>query len=242
MQTLFIGDLHLSADRPDILDAFFRFLDTIEQADALYILGDLFEVWVGDDLAEPFALQVADKLHHISQRIPLYFVHGNRDFLLGKRFAQRAGLQLLPEVFITQLYQQNTVILHGDSLCTLDHDYQKFRRFRNNPLVRLGFKLLTKKKRLSIAAKLRANSKQQNQTKHEQIMDVTPEAVCGLLNGEHAMLMIHGHTHRPAIHALPNGKTRAVVGDWYEQGSVLVVTPDGMELQSLPFASNNQPL
>ncbi|QSX34892.1 UDP-2,3-diacylglucosamine diphosphatase [Shewanella avicenniae] len=237
MQTLFIGDLHLSADRPDITLAFSQFLDNLAQVDALYILGDLFEVWVGDDLAEPFALAIAEKLRRISQQIPIYFTHGNRDFLLGKRYAKQAGMTLLPEVFTTEIYQQRCVILHGDSLCTLDHDYQKFRRFRNNPLVRLGFKCLTKTKRLKIAAKLRADSKQQNQIKSYEIMDVAPAAVLELMLQQRADLMIHGHTHRPAIHHLAEKQTRAVVGDWYEQGSVLKLTPAGLELQTLPFSN-----
>ncbi|KFZ38078.1 UDP-2,3-diacylglucosamine hydrolase [Shewanella mangrovi] len=236
MQTLFIGDLHLSADRPDIIAAFLRFLDNLAQVDALYIIGDLFEVWVGDDLAEPFAVEIADKLHQLSQQMPLYFIHGNRDFLLGKRYAKQAGMTLLPEVFTTEIYQQRCVILHGDSLCTLDHDYQRFRRFRNNPIVRWGFKCLSKNKRLKIAANMRANSQQQNQTKSYAIMDVEPNAVLSLMHQQQAQLMIHGHTHRPAIHDLGNGLTRAVVGDWYEQGSVLKLTPAGLELQTLPFA------
>ncbi|HCE52442.1 MAG TPA: UDP-2,3-diacylglucosamine diphosphatase, partial [Shewanella baltica] len=124
MRTLFIGDLHLSADRLDITQAFTRFLDTeLDDADALYILGDLFEVWVGDDIALPFALELAEKLKQVSQKLPVYFIHGNRDFMLGKQFARAAGMQILPEVTCLNLYGVETVILHGDSLCTLDKAY-----------------------------------------------------------------------------------------------------------------------
>ncbi|MFQ6371485.1 UDP-2,3-diacylglucosamine diphosphatase [Shewanella sp. YIC-542] len=237
MHTLFIGDLHLSADRPDITQAFIRFLDNdLAHADALYILGDLFEVWVGDDLAEPFALALAAKLHDVSQKLPLYFVHGNRDFLLGQHYARKAGMQLLPELSCINLYGRKTLILHGDTLCTLDADYQKFRRFRNRPVIQWCYRHLPRRLRLKIAAKLRHNSQQQNQQKSQQIMDVTPDEVCTLLAEQHASLMIHGHTHRPAIHQLANGQQRAVVGDWYEQGSVLQVSADAMTLHQLPFA------
>ncbi|MCL1073368.1 UDP-2,3-diacylglucosamine diphosphatase [Shewanella dokdonensis] len=237
MHTLFIGDLHLSADRPDITQAFIRFLDTqIEGTEALYILGDLFEVWVGDDLAEPFAMKIAQHLKTLSHQLPIYFIHGNRDFLLGQNYAELAGITLLPEVQKLSLYGRATVVLHGDSLCTLDHDYQRFRRFRSRPLVQWCYRHLPQQLRLNIAAKLRRNSQQQNQMKSEQIMDVTADEVSKLLAQSNASLMIHGHTHRPAIHELGDGKQRAVVGDWYQQGSVLKVSPDTIELQTLPFA------
>ena len=237
MHTLFIGDLHLSADRPDITRAFIRFLDTqIEGTEALYILGDLFEVWVGDDLAEPFAMKIAQHLKALSHQLPIYFIHGNRDFLLGQIYAELAGIILLPEVQKLSLYGRATVVLHGDSLCTLDHDYQRFRRFRSRPLVQWCYRHLPQQLRLNIAAKLRRNSQQQNQMKSEQIMDVTADEVSKLLAQSNASLMIHGHTHRPAIHELGDGKQRAVVGDWYQQGSVLKVSQDTIELQTLPFA------
>lgn len=237
MHTLFIGDLHLSADRPDITQAFIRFLDTqLAGTEALYILGDLFEVWVGDDLAEPFAIDIATHIKTVSHQLPIYFIHGNRDFLLSQDYARQAGMKLLPEVQVLSLYGRESVVLHGDSLCTLDHDYQRFRRFRNRPFVQWCYRHLPQQLRVNIAAKLRRNSQQQNQIKPEQIMDVTADEVSKLLAQSGASLMIHGHTHRPAIHELGHGQQRAVVGDWYQQGSILKVSQDTIELQTLPFA------
>ena len=199
MHTLFIGDLHLSADRPDITQVFINFLDTqLKETEALYILGDLFEVWVGDDLAEPFAMDIAQHLKALSHQLPIYFIHGNRDFLLGQSYAEQAGLTLLPEIQKLSLYGRETVILHGDSLCTLDDDYQRFRRFRNRRFVQWCYCHLPKPLRLNIAAKLRRNSQQQNRMKPEQIMDVTADEVSNLLAQSNASLMIHGpvsYTH-----------------------------------------------
>lgn len=237
MRTLFIGDLHLSADRLDITQAFTRFLDTeLDDADALYILGDLFEVWVGDDIAAPFALELANKLKQVSLKLPVYFIHGNRDFMLGKQFARAAGMQILPEVTCLNLYGVKTVILHGDSLCTLDKAYQRFRKLRSLALARWLYGCLSKKTRQGIADNIRNKSKSSNKHKSYTIMDVEPNAVNALLARTHAQYMIHGHTHRPAIHQLDNGCKRIVVGDWYQQGSVLSVSPQGIDLQSLPFS------
>ncbi|AAN54842.1 UDP-2,3-diacylglucosamine diphosphatase [Shewanella oneidensis MR-1] len=236
MRTLFIGDLHLSADRLDITQAFNRFLDTeLDDADALYILGDLFEVWVGDDLAAPFALELAHKLKQVSQTLPIFFIHGNRDFMLGKRFAEAAGMQLLPEVTCIELYGVKTVILHGDSLCTLDKAYQRFRKLRSFACARWLYSCLPKKRRQAIANKIRSNSQSSNQQKSYVIMDVEPSAVNALFVKTHTTRMIHGHTHRPAIHIVDNACQRIVVGDWYEQGSVLSVSANGVDLKSLPF-------
>lgn len=237
MRTLFIGDLHLSADRLDITQAFTHFLDTeLDDADALYILGDLFEVWVGDDIAAPFALELANKLKQVSLKLPVYFIHGNRDFMLGKQFARAAGMQILPEVTCLNLYGVKTVILHGDSLCTLDKAYQRFRKLRSLALARWLYGCLSKKTRQGIADNIRSKSKSSNKHKSYTIMDVEPNAVNTLLARTHAQYMIHGHTHRPAIHQLDNGCKRIVVGDWYQQGSVLSVSPQGIDLQSLPFS------
>ncbi|MGL4474365.1 MAG: UDP-2,3-diacylglucosamine diphosphatase [Shewanella sp.] len=237
MRTIFIGDLHLSADRPDITQAFETFLQQLpNDTDALYIIGDLFEVWVGDDLAEPFAKQLAAQLLQVSTRIPIYYIHGNRDFMLGKQFAKSAGLQLLPEHYATDIYGKTCLLLHGDSLCTLDAAYQRFRRFRNIGVFRWLYGKLPKRKRLSIAANIRAKSKSGNRNKTMEIMDVEPASVDALLLQYQCEWMIHGHTHRPNIHSLAHNKQRMVVGDWYQQGSVLTMTPDEVSLQQLPFS------
>ncbi|GGP51420.1 UDP-2,3-diacylglucosamine hydrolase [Shewanella algicola] len=236
-RTVFVGDLHLSADRPDITHAFVDFLaNGLDDAEALYIIGDLFEVWMGDDIAEPFTNDIATAIKAVSAKMPVYFIHGNRDFMIGRAFCKRAGMQILPEVHCIDLYGTRTVILHGDSLCTLDEAYQRFRRFRSIAMVRWIYAhILPKQTRLNIAAKIRQKSVQGNQQKHHEIMDVEPTAVDELLTKTNCQRMIHGHTHRPNIHQLSGNKQRVVVGDWYTQGSVLSVTPQGCELEQRPF-------
>lgn len=238
MHTYFVGDLHLSANRPDITQAFNQFLDNLtSDTDALYILGDLFDVWVGDDLAEPFALDMADKLKVVSTKIPIYFIHGNRDFLVGKAYAKRSGMTLLPEVNKITLYGDTYVLLHGDSLCTLDKSYQRFRAFRNWSWAKWIYNHLPKQTRKNIANKLRQNSQNVNQAKSVTIMDVEPNAVDALLLKTQSQTMIHGHTHRPNLHQLKHNKQRIVVGDWYDQGSVLTLSKTGIELSQLPFSA-----
>ncbi|MFI3245973.1 MAG: UDP-2,3-diacylglucosamine diphosphatase [Ferrimonas sp.] len=230
-----MGDLHLSAERPDILAAFQRFLTSseLQSADALYIVGDLFEAWIGDDDRSPFNEQVAQLLQHTSRYVPIYFSHGNRDFLLSKRFAKRAGITLLPEIHHTQLYGRPTVILHGDLLCLEDLAYQSFRR--RWPWYRILSRILPLNTRRQLAVKARTKSKARTADLATEIMDVSASAVEALLTTTHSSLMIHGHTHRPAIHQLKEGKQRAVVGDWYSQDSVLEVTAAGLTLHSNPL-------
>ncbi|UCX04139.1 UDP-2,3-diacylglucosamine diphosphatase [Shewanella glacialimarina] len=239
MRTAFVGDLHLSADRPDITQAFLLFLKQgLDNVEALYIIGDLFEVWMGDDIAEIYTIEIANSIKLVSQHIPVFFTQGNRDFMVGEAFCRKAGMTLLPDVYKTNLYDNSTVILHGDSLCTLDIGYQRFRRFRSLAIVRWIYSHLPKQTRLNIAAKIRQKSQTGNQQKHYEIMDVEPSAVQRLLAETGCDLMIHGHTHRPNIHLLAEGKKRVVVGDWYTQGSVLMVDKSGCELVQLPFIEN----
>ena len=239
MQTAFVGDLHLSADRPDITQAFLQFLQQgLNNVEALYIIGDLFEVWMGDDIAEPFTVEIAQAIAKVAERIPVFFTQGNRDFMLGKAYCKQAGMTLLPDIFVTYLYGKSTVILHGDSLCTLDIAYQRFRRFRSISVIRWIYSHLPKQTRLNIAAKIRQKSQLGNKQKQYQIMDVEPSAVDNLLAKTGCSLMIHGHTHRPAIHQLSNGLKRVVVGDWYTQGSVLMVSQNNCHLLQLPFEAH----
>ncbi|WP_411704080.1 UDP-2,3-diacylglucosamine diphosphatase [Edaphovirga cremea] len=240
MATLFIADIHLCAQEPAITAGFLRFLQReAPLADALYILGDLFEAWVGDDDPEPLHAEIAaalKNLHH--QGVPCYFIHGNRDFLLGKRFARQSGMVLLPEEKVLDLYGHKILILHGDTLCTDDVDYQKFRHRVHNPLLQWMFLALPLKVRLRVAAKMRAGSQQSNSSKSLEIMDVNPHAVSEAMQRHQVEWMIHGHTHRPAIHTLDvSGRpvSRAVLGAWHEQGSMVKVTPAGVELLFFPF-------
>ena len=237
--TLFIADLHLSADRPDITAAFLHFIQhTANEADALYILGDLFEVWIGDDNPEPLLQQVATALKQLSDSgVALYFIHGNRDFFLRQGYAGRCGMTLLPPAKVVDLYGTATLIMHGDSLCTLDIAYQKFRKWWNQPWWQWLMLRLPLWYRQRLARKARnksARHKQQylNQAQ-PQIMDVTPEEVPRVMAQAGVLKLIHGHTHRPAVHDLTvNGQPaqRYVLGDWYSQSSYLRVSADNWQL------------
>lgn len=241
MRTLFIADLHLSELEPAITAGFLRFLQReAYQADALYILGDFFEYWIGDDDPQPLHREIASALHDLTDSgVPCYFIHGNRDFLIGKRFAQECGMTLLPQEKRLSLYGHPILIMHGDTLCTDDVDYQRYRRKVNNPFIQKLFSWLPLRTRLNIAAKMRNRSQMTNGDKPDAIMDVNQQAVIDALERNQAEWLIHGHTHRPAIHTvdMPNGKLakRAVLGAWHYQGSMISVTPEGIELIEFPF-------
>ena len=229
--TLFIADLHLAADRPDITAAFLRFLrEKAVSAQALYILGDLFEVWIGDDNPEPLLAEVANALKVLSNTgVALYFIHGNRDFFLRKAYADRCGMTLLPPSQVIDLYGTPTLIMHGDSLCTLDIAYQKFRKWWNQPWWQWLILATPLWYRQHLARKARRISKQDKQQKSAMIMDVTPEEVPRVMREYQVDYLIHGHTHRPAVHEMPGQADkmayRYVVGDWYQQCSYLAITP-----------------
>ncbi|OHU86634.1 MULTISPECIES: UDP-2,3-diacylglucosamine diphosphatase [Pseudoalteromonas] len=232
-KTYFISDLHLSEDSPVITEAFFDFLSQHMSAevDALYILGDFFEVWIGDDEHSTLAQQVVQKLAALKEMgIRTYFIHGNRDFLLGKRYAKQAGMTLLPEQHVIDLYGIKTVILHGDEMCTEDIAYQKFRKKSRGwwwPKMILSLPLSIRRK---IARDARAKSKANQMGKAAEILDVTHSAVIEMFERYQVTQMIHGHTHRPDVHHYEqHGQTltRTVLGDWYSQGSFLVVNELG---------------
>ncbi|GAA3526798.1 UDP-2,3-diacylglucosamine diphosphatase [Zobellella aerophila] len=234
--TLFIADLHLSTGRPDITAAFLRFMaEEAPRADALYILGDLFEFWIGDDEPNPLHACVAEACRAcVGQGTPVYFVHGNRDFLLGRDFAGRAGLTLLPEHTVVELYGKPVLIMHGDTLCTDDRDYQRFRRITHWPWLQWLFRRLPLSWRIKVADGMRNKSQNANQAKSMMLMDVSQLEVERQMAQHKVELLIHGHTHRPDIHQLTlddRAARRIVLGDWYTQGSVLRVTPEGERLQ-----------
>ena len=238
--TYFISDLHLSEERDDITECFFHFLrEDAPKAEALYILGDLFEVWIGDDNVTQFSTQIACALNKLSQLIPVYFIHGNRDFALGKQFAQSAGVNLLPEQKVIELYNEHIVILHGDEMCTRDVEYMKFRKKARGwwwPRLMKAIPLYYRKK---IAEKGREVSKNKQKHLSADIMDVTQSEVEATLLKHNVYTMIHGHTHRPNIHYFTvsgHPAKRIVLGDWYEQGSVLKVSKSEKELLNLSFS------
>lgn len=243
--TWFISDLHLSPARPDITRLFSDFLrEQVGNADTLYILGDLFDAWIGDDDTSQFVAAVEGHLKEATTAgLPIYFIAGNRDFLIGDAFCERTGVVRLDEPSCIDLYGTKTLILHGDTLCTDDVSYQRFRRFIRHPWVTNALLKLPLKWRMGIANKLRQSSKTQQPLDDYQlkIMDTNAQAVRAAFEAFQAKLMIHGHTHRPATHreTLGDGTiaTRIVLGDWYEQGSMLRVTPDERELVSQPLAT-----
>ncbi|MBB1200335.1 UDP-2,3-diacylglucosamine diphosphatase [Enterobacteriaceae bacterium 89] len=240
MATLFIADLHLQTEEPAITAGFLRFLrGEARQADALYILGDLFEAWIGDDDPEPLHREIAKEIKAlVDSGVPCYFIHGNRDFLLGKRFARESGMILLPEEQVLDLYGRKVLIMHGDTLCTDDAGYQAFRAKVHQPWLQTLFLALPLFIRRRIAAKMRDGSKAANSHKSMSIMDVNQKAVVKVMEKHGVQWLIHGHTHRPAVHPLTANQRsakRVVLGAWHEEGSMVKVTTDSVELISFPF-------
>ncbi|MCR1825709.1 UDP-2,3-diacylglucosamine diphosphatase [Pseudomonas oleovorans] len=229
---LLISDLHLEEKRPDITRAFLLFLATrARQAEALYILGDFFEVWIGDDGMTPFQHEIAGALRELSEAgTRIYLMHGNRDFLIGKRFCREAGCILLSDPHKVQMNGEPVLLMHGDSLCTLDVGYMKLRRWLRNPLSLLILRNLPLSTRQKLARKLRNESRAQTRMKASEIVDVTPQEVIKVMAAHGVRTLIHGHTHRPAVHNLEvNGQParRIVLGDWDHQGWALQVDETG---------------
>ena len=244
MTTLFVSDLHLDPERPAITELFGRFLDgEARDADALYILGDLFEAWVGDDDPSEAGTFVAARLKALTDAgVPTYFIRGNRDFLLGDAYAKRAGMTILPDPAVILLQGEPTLILHGDLLCSDDTAYQQFRTQTRDPRWQAQFLAQPLAARLAFAAQARAASKArygelQASGQSETITDVSPATVREWFARYGIRRMIHGHTHRPAIHDEGDGATRIVLGDWYQQGSVLRASEDGFDLTALSLPS-----
>lgn len=238
---LLISDLHLEEKRPDITRAFLHFLATRAcQAEALYILGDFFEVWIGDDAMTPFQQSIADALRALSERgTRIYLMHGNRDFMLGKGFCRAAGCTLLGDPSVVQLGGERVLLMHGDSLCTRDEGYMRLRRLLRNPLSLFILRHLPLSTRRKLARKLRNESRAQTRMKASDIIDVTPELVPRVLAEHGVRTLIHGHTHRPATHELEvDGRParRIVLGDWDQQGWALQVDESGF--QQAPFDLN----
>ena len=243
MTTLFVSDLHLCASRPQVTNLFLEFLRAEAiNAEALYILGDLFEAWVGDDMLGDTADAVRAGLRALTQAgVPVFVMRGNRDFLLGPRFAEDAGVKLLADPALILLHGEPTLLMHGDLLCSDDLDYQTFRQQVRAPHWQENFLAQSLDERIAFADRARAASRQhQDGMKDggtlEIIADVSASTVAQTLERYGVTRLIHGHTHRPAIHSLNIGghsAQRIVLGDWYTQGSVLRVSSDGFELAAL---------
>lgn len=233
----FISDLHLDMKRLDVAKAFQQFLQKeAPNADELYILGDFFEAWIGDDYSNPFVDLVKQALKALTDSgTKLFFMHGNRDFLLGEEFCKQTGSTLLVDPSIIDLDGTPVLLMHGDSLCTQDEAYMQFRNQVRTPD---WCKMVLSKsipERIQMAVEARTESQATNQMKSDEIMDVTPEEVVKLMEQQQVNLMIHGHTHRPMIHDLDlktgNAK-RYVLGDWDKQGWVIKAEGQSLSLES----------
>jgi UDP-2,3-diacylglucosamine hydrolase len=236
--TLFISDLHIDASRPAILEQFLAFLQTeARHAEALYILGDLFESWIGDDAPDPAQSEAIAGLRTLtSHGVPCFVMHGNRDFLLSRQFCEASGAQLLPDPLLITLYGEPVLVMHGDALCTDDRAYQRLRATVRDADWQRQFLALSIAARRALAGAARAGSQAHTQAMQHSITDVNPDSVALALRAAGTSTLLHGHTHRPAIHALEvdgRPRTRIVLGDWYDQGSLLRWDHDGPQLQSL---------
>jgi len=243
---LLISDLHLEEERPDITRAFLDLLsDRARGAESLYILGDFFEAWIGDDAMSPFQRSICDALRALSDSgTRIFLMHGNRDFMLGKAFCQAAGATLLNDPSVVHLNGEPVLLMHGDSLCTRDEAYIKMRRFLRHPLTLWVLRHLPLRTRHKLARKLRSESRTQTRMKANDIVDVTPEEVPRIMTEFGVKTLIHGHTHRPAIHKLQIGEQtaqRIVLGDWDREGWALQADEQGLQLISFGFVPE-QPL
>ena len=239
MSTLFVSDLHLDAAWPEATRQFLALLGVAARdADALYILGDLFETWIGDDDIDAPRASICDGLRALNDSgVPCFVMHGNRDFLLAEGFAARSGCQLLPDPTVIELYGERVLLSHGDALCSDDVSYQRLRASVRRPRWQRRFLRLPRATRNIVAGAARAGSQQHTQRSEPQIMDVAAAAVASGLRACGVRRLIHGHTHRPGIHQFDlDGApaTRVVLGAWYEQGSLLRVTGADYELLTLP--------
>jgi UDP-2,3-diacylglucosamine hydrolase len=238
-KTLLVSDLHLDPSVPAIAAQFVEFLrGEARGARALYVLGDLFEAWLGDDDPDPAARSIVRELRALRDAgVPTYFIHGNRDFMIGERFAAETGCTLLRDGTVVDLHGERVLLMHGDLLCTGDASYQRLRRILRNPATMFVLRHLGLESRRRLGRRLRAGSQMHTGTVAAEIMDVTPSVVVETMRAAGVRTLVHGHTHRPAIHALEVDGTpsrRVVLGDWHAHGSVLEWRDDGVELRKLP--------
>ncbi len=239
MTTLFISDLHLEADRPDIGDQFLKFLDgEATKAEALYILGDLFEAWVGDDDQNNYYFVIKRALRKLfDSGVPIYFMHGNRDFMIGKQFANETGIIILTEPHRVDMYGEKALLCHGDVMCTDDVQYQKIRTMTRDPAWQASMLAKPLKERLRMATEARRQSMERTINLDLNIMDVNQDEVKKIIIKYGVDILLHGHTHRPAVHDVDLGGRKArriVLGDWYTQGSIVRWNLRGPKLEVMP--------
>ncbi len=234
MLRLFISDLHLQEDKAYLTDAFSDFLNTqAKDCDELYILGDLFNYWVADSLMNDYQMQIAQQIKAL--KATKYFIPGNRDFLIGRKFAKLSGIKILQDESVLTIDGSEVLLCHGDSLCTLDQNYLKFRRFRMNPVNRFIYTLLPAAIKRHLAQKVRRDAYAEKNTKSTEMMDVVDVDFCQLMQRKHCSICIHGHTHKPYVHSYPEmGYKRFVLGDWRTDGYEYLQEQNGkFELQKI---------
>ena len=239
MSTLFISDLHLEANRPEIGEQFLAFLaGPAREADALYILGDLFEAWVGDDDPDPYYAGMKTAIRELADSgVPVFFMHGNRDFMIGAQFAAETGVELLADPWPLELYGEKVLLSHGDALCTDDVEYQQVRAMTRNPEWQAMMMAKPLEERIAFARQAREQSQARYASIEEEITDVNQDAVEAAIREHGCDILLHGHTHRPAVHPFhvdDRPVHRIVLGDWYEQGSMVEWDEDGPRLEGMP--------
>jgi UDP-2,3-diacylglucosamine hydrolase len=239
MATLFISDLHLEAARPEIGEQFLAFLaGAARDAEALYILGDLFEAWIGDDDPSEYYASMKRAIRELADSgVPVSFMHGNRDFMIGPRFAEEAGVTLLEDPHAVELYGDKVLLSHGDFLCTDDVEYQQVRAMTRNPEWQAMMMAKSVAERIAFAQQAREKSAARHESMQEEIADVNQDAVEATIREHGCDVLLHGHTHRPAVHPFhvdDRPVHRIVLGDWYEQGSMVEWDHDGPRLEQLP--------
>jgi UDP-2,3-diacylglucosamine hydrolase len=233
MKTYFISDLHLSETYPEITKKFTDFLVSVTaKCKALHILGDLFEVWIGDDAASSFQLEIAKQLKSASKHFPIYFMPGNRDFLLGKHYCQMAGMNYLSDPSVITINQGKIVLMHGDGLCSDDKLFQFYRYIVRSSIFIKIFCILPLKWREKIALKMRLNSKKRNQKISIELMDINSGTLVHRMDKQNVSQAIYGHTHRPSIRLVQCTKGLKqvfVLSDWHEQGNALIIDSNSLK-------------
>lgn len=238
MTTLFISDLHLDAESPEIAEQFLGLLESEALgADALYILGDLFESWIGDDDPNEHYATIKQAMRKLGdQGVPVYFMHGNRDFMIGEDFAAETGVTILPDPYVLDIHGSSVLLSHGDAYCTDDVEYQAVRKMARDPQWQAMMRTKSIAERLAFAAQARATSMAHGGAVNEEITDVNGDAIEQALRDANVRMMLHGHTHRPHVHSLTVDEqecTRIVLGDWFERGSVVRWDEDGPVLSPI---------
>ena len=238
MSAAFISDLHIDDERPHLLAGLRQWLDAhADGFDALYVLGDLAEVWVGDDDDGATANALREAMATAAKRSAVYVMRGNRDFLLGERFAAETGVTLLPDPSVVDVDGQRVLLAHGDAYCTGDVEYQRMRALFRSAAWQADVLAKSLAERRALAAALRNQSKAANERKAANIMDVTPAAVAAVMAEADAPLLVHGHTHRPGLHAVDAGRERIVLGDWDRCGWMLALKEGDAALTCFPLPS-----